>query len=55
MHALLMWLDNENKRHYGRVINIVDSTLTVKDINTGEELTNTHGLARGVAVARNPW
>ena len=23
----------------GRVINIVDSTLTVKDINTGEELT----------------
>ena len=38
MHALLMWLDN-NKRHYGRVINIVDSTLTVKDINTGEELT----------------
>lgn len=39
MHALLMWLDNNNKRHYGRVINIVDSTLTVKDINTGEELT----------------
>lgn len=39
MHALLMWLDNENKRHYGRVINIVDSTLTVKDINTGEEVT----------------
>ena len=33
-----MWLDN-NKRHYGRVINIVDSTLTVKDINTGEEVT----------------
>lgn len=28
MHALLMWLDNNNKRHYGRVINIVDSTLT---------------------------
>lgn len=39
MHALLMWLDKENKRHYGRVINIVDSTLTVKDINTGEEVT----------------
>ena len=38
MHALLMWLDN-NKRHYGRVINIVDSTLTVEDINTGEEVT----------------
>lgn len=34
-----MWLDNNSERHYGRVINIVDSTLTVKDINTGEELT----------------
>ena len=55
MNVLLMWLDGENKRHYGRVINIVDSTLTVKDINTGEELTNTHGLACEVAVARNPW
>ena len=39
MQALLMWLDGENKRHYGRVINIVDSTLTVKDITTGEEVT----------------
>ena len=39
MHALLMWLDNNSERHYGRVINIVDSTLTVKDINTGEEVT----------------
>ena len=33
-----MWLDNNNKRHYGRVINIIDSTLTVKDITTGEEV-----------------
>ena len=39
MNAILVWLDKDKKRHYGRIINIVDSTVTVQDINTGEEVT----------------
>ena len=39
MNAILLWLDKDKKRHYGRIINIVDSTVTVQDINTGEEVT----------------
>lgn len=39
MNIVVIWLDSNKRKRYGQIVNIIDGTLTVKDLNTGEETT----------------